>query len=133
MTSIIAAGRISHQVESSRLPSGLLSRLHLIEITQALLILAVALVMLSGSFHTVAASKSQGENRLAMDQAGRHAHPDQRRAARSSADPAYTEPHIAHRQCSDENALPMDTFIVSTLDPGHRRSLEGFGPKDTVG
>jgi hypothetical protein len=27
----------------------------------------------------------------------------------------------------------MATFTVSTLDPGHRRSIEGFGPEDTVG
>jgi len=31
-----------------------------------------------------------------------------------------------------ENALPIDSVTVSSLDPGHRRALEGFGAEDTV-
>jgi hypothetical protein len=28
--------------------------------------------------------------------------------------------------------VPLDSLSISTLDPGHRRSLEGFGAEDTI-
>jgi hypothetical protein len=31
-----------------------------------------------------------------------------------------------------ENNVPLDSLSISTLDPGHRRALEGFGAEDTV-
>jgi hypothetical protein len=30
------------------------------------------------------------------------------------------------------NAMPEDTITISTLDPAHRRAIEGFGAEDTV-
>jgi hypothetical protein len=31
-----------------------------------------------------------------------------------------------------QNGTPLDSITISTLDPFHRRALEGFGPEDTV-
>lgn len=106
----------------------------LIEIMLALAILAVVLVMLSGSFHTVAAGKVQGENRLALDQEGRillaELSSEIRGAVQTPLVPSRT---FLYGQARMQNALPLDTIMVSSIDPGHRRALEGFGAEDTVG
>jgi hypothetical protein len=100
----------------------------------ALSILAVVLVMLSGSFHTVAAGKVQGENRLALDQEGRlllaELSTEIRGAVQTPLIPSRT---FLYGQARMQNALPLDTIMVSSIDPGHRRALEGFGAEDTVG
>jgi hypothetical protein len=50
----------------------------------------MVLLMLAGSFHAVAGSKSHGENRIAIDQAARTIlAQDQRRIARRGADAVY--------------------------------------------
>ena len=105
----------------------------LIEIMLAIVILGMVMVMLAESFHAVGASKVHGENRIALDQAARTILSQMSDELRG----AVQTPFIASRvlligDARKEGGLPMDTFTVSTLDPGHRRSLEGFGPEDTV-
>lgn len=105
----------------------------LIEIMLAVAILGMVLLMLAESFHAVAGSKVHGENRIAIDQAARTILSQMSNELRG----AVQTPFIASRvillgNARKEGGAPMDTFTVSTLDPGHRRSLEGFGPEDTV-
>jgi prepilin-type N-terminal cleavage/methylation domain-containing protein len=105
----------------------------LIEIMLAVAILGMVLLMLAESFHAVAGSKAHGENRIAIDQAARTILSQMSNELRG----AVQTPFIASRvillgNARKEGGAPMDTFTVSTLDPGHRRSLEGFGPEDTV-
>jgi len=99
----------------------------------ALAILSVVLVMLSSSFHAVAAGKVQGENRLALDQEGRilltQLSGEIRGAVQTPLVPSRT---LLVGQGLMRNALPLDTITVSSLDPGHRRALEGFGAEDTI-
>jgi prepilin-type N-terminal cleavage/methylation domain-containing protein len=106
----------------------------LIEIMLATAILGMVLLMLAGSFHAVASSKSHGESRIAIDQAARTILAQISDELRG----AVQTPFIQSRVLLTGNArvdggLPMDTFTVSTLDHGHRRSIEGFGPEDIVG
>jgi type II secretory pathway pseudopilin PulG len=106
----------------------------LIEIMLAIFILGLVLLMLAESFHAVAASKVHGENRIALDQAARTILSQMTNELRG----AVQTPIIASRvlllgSARKDGGQPMDSFTVSTLDPGHRRSLEGFGPEDTVG
>jgi type II secretory pathway pseudopilin PulG len=105
----------------------------LIEIMLAIFILGLVLLMLAGSFHAVAGSKAHGENRIELDQVARTIISQMSNELRG----AVQTPFIASRVMLLGNARknrgePMDSFTVSTLDPGHRRSLEGFGPEDTV-
>ncbi len=106
----------------------------LIEIMLAVAILGMVLLMLAESFHAVAGSKTHGENRIAIDQAARTILSQMSNELRG----AVQTPFIASRvillgHARKDGGEPMDSFTVSTLDPGHRRSLEGFGPEDTVG
>jgi type II secretory pathway pseudopilin PulG len=112
---------------------GYTSAFTLIEIMLAIFILGLVLLMLAESFHAVSNSKVHGESRIALDQAARTVLAQMSDELRG----AVQTPFIASRvlllgNARKEGGLPMDTFTVSTLDPGHRRSLEGFGPEDTV-
>ena len=105
----------------------------LIEIMLAVAILGMVLLMLAESFHAVSGSKAHGENRIAIDQAARTILSQMSDELRG----AVQTPFIASRvillgSARKNGGAPMDTFSVSTLDPGHRRSLEGFGPEDIV-
>jgi prepilin-type N-terminal cleavage/methylation domain-containing protein len=105
----------------------------LIETMIALAILALILVMLAGSFHAVAASKVQGENRLTVDQEGRVILAELSREVRGAVQtPLIPSRTLLFGQGRMQNAVPLDTIIVSSLDPGHRRALEGFGAEDTL-
>lgn len=106
----------------------------LIEIMLATAILGMVLLMLAGSFHAVAGSKSHGENRIAIDQAARTILAQISDELRGAVQTPFIQSRVLLTgNARMNNGLPMDTFTVSTLDPGHRRSLEGFGPEDIVG
>jgi prepilin-type N-terminal cleavage/methylation domain-containing protein len=105
----------------------------LIEIMLAVAILGMVLLMLAESFHAVAGSKTHAENRIEIDQAARTILSQMSNELRG----AVQTPFIASRvvllgHARKDGGEPMDNFTVSTLDPGHRRTLEGFGPEDTV-
>ncbi|MGH7931737.1 MAG: prepilin-type N-terminal cleavage/methylation domain-containing protein [Candidatus Binataceae bacterium] len=105
----------------------------LIEIMIAVFILGLIMVMLAGSFHAVSSSKVEGENWIAVNQEGRAI----LFALSNEIRGAVQTPMIASRvlligQGGMRDGVPMDSVTVSTLDPGHRRSLEDFGPEDIV-
>jgi prepilin-type N-terminal cleavage/methylation domain-containing protein len=106
----------------------------LIEIMLAVAILGMVLLMLAQSFHAVAASKVHGENRIAIDQSARTILAQMSDELRGAVQTPFYPSRVSMVGLARmEGGQPMDTFTVSTLDPGHRRSLEGFGPEDTVG
>jgi len=105
----------------------------LIEMMLAVAVLALILLMLAGSFHEVSMSKVQAENHIAVDSAARAIVTEMGReirgAVQTTAIPSRVllmgEPHAHGSQL-------RDSISVSTLNPGHRRSLEDFGAEDTV-
>jgi hypothetical protein len=100
----------------------------------AIFILGIVLLMLAQSFHAVAGSKAHGENRIALDQAARTILTQMSDELRGAVQTPYVPSRVLLMGVARmEGGMPMDTFTVSTLDPGHRRSVEGFGPEDTVG
>lgn len=105
----------------------------LIEIMIAIAILALILVMLAGSFHAVATGKVQGENRLALDQEGRVILSEITNEIRGAVQtPLIPSRTLLVGQGRMQNAVPIDSVTVSSLDPAHRRAVEGFGAEDTV-
>ena len=106
----------------------------LIEVMIAVAILGLVFAMLAGSFHTVATGKVQGESHLAAAQQSRTILTGMSNEIRGTVQTAMTNPSqvtvIGTGRMEDR--APLDALSISTLDPGHRRALEGFGPEDTV-
>jgi prepilin-type N-terminal cleavage/methylation domain-containing protein len=114
-------------------PDGLSAGFTLIEIMLAMAILALILVMLAGSFHAVAAGKVQAESHIVLDAAGRAIVWQMANEIRGAVQTFMVQSRIlllgeGHVQ----NGRALDSVSVSTLDPGHRRTLEDFGPEDTI-
>jgi prepilin-type N-terminal cleavage/methylation domain-containing protein len=105
----------------------------LIEIMIAVAILGQVFVMLAGSFHTVATGKVQGEGHLAAAQESRTVltgiSNEIRGAVQTPNNPSQVTVMGTGRM---QSHTPLDSLSISTLDPGHRRALEGFGAEDTV-
>jgi prepilin-type N-terminal cleavage/methylation domain-containing protein len=105
----------------------------LIEIMIAVVILGFILVMLTESFHTVATSKVHGENSLAVAQAGRTIILQMSDELRGAVQTPFTASKtLLQGHARMQHFVPADTLSVSTLDPGHRRALEDFGPEEVV-
>lgn len=105
----------------------------LIEIMIAVVVLGLILVMLTESFHTVATSKAHGENSLAVAQAGRTIILQMSSELRGAVQTPFTASKtLLEGHARMQHFLPADTLTVSTLDPGHRRALEDFGPEEIV-
>jgi prepilin-type N-terminal cleavage/methylation domain-containing protein len=105
----------------------------LIEMMLAIAVLGIILVVLAESFHAVSGSKVHAENRIAIDQAARSILTQMSDELRGAVQtPFITSRVMLIGQARMQGGRAMDTVTVSTLDPGHRRSLEGFGPEDTV-
>jgi len=106
----------------------------LIEIMIAVAILGLVFVMLAGSFHTVATGKVQGESHLAAAQQSRTVLTGMSNEIRGTVQTAMSNPSqvMVIGTGRMENRAPLDSLSISTLDPGHRRALEGFGAEDTV-
>ncbi|HLW71226.1 MAG TPA: prepilin-type N-terminal cleavage/methylation domain-containing protein [Candidatus Binataceae bacterium] len=106
----------------------------LIELMLAVAILGLIMVMLAGSFHAVATGKLQGENRLVTAQQGRSVLWQMSNEIRGAVQTQnVTASNVSLiGQGRMQNNSPLDSISFSTLDPGHRRSLEGFGAEDTV-
>jgi type II secretory pathway component PulJ len=99
----------------------------------AVVILAVIMVMLAGSFHAVATSKVQAENRIAVDDAARAIMAEMAREIRGAVQTAGTPSRVLLIGSSHGHGRQvLDSISVSTLSPGHRRTLEDFGAEDTV-
>jgi prepilin-type N-terminal cleavage/methylation domain-containing protein len=105
----------------------------LIEMMLAITILALVLVMIAGSVHAIAQSKLHAESRLYTAAEGRailaQMSNELRGAVQTPVVPSYVvllgHPHMS-------NGVAIDELTVSTLDPGHRRSITGFGSEDMV-
>jgi prepilin-type N-terminal cleavage/methylation domain-containing protein len=105
----------------------------LIEIMIAVVVLGLVLLMLAQSFHTVATSKVHGENVLAMTQAARTVVLQMSDELRGAAQTPFTASKtMLTGHARMQHFVAMDTLSVSTLDPGHRRALEDFGPEAIV-
>ena len=105
----------------------------LIELMLAVAILGLIMVMLAGSFHAVATGKMQAENRLVAGQQSRSVLWQMTNEIRGAVQTPNIASHVALvGEGRMENNTPLDSLSFSTLDPGHRRSLEGFGAEDTV-
>src|ERR1051325_1205365 len=105
----------------------------LIELMIAMAILAMIFVMIAGSFHAIAAGKTQAEGRLGTDQQSRTVMWEMSNEIRGAVQTAGIPSHLELEGLGRmENNTPMDSLTISTLDPGHRRTLEGFGAEDLI-
>jgi prepilin-type N-terminal cleavage/methylation domain-containing protein len=105
----------------------------LIEMMLAVAVLALIMVMLAGSFHAVATSKVQAENHLAVDSAAREILSGMTNELRDAVQTALLPSRVLLMGESHGHDFQIaDSFSVSTLSPGHRRTLEDFGAEDTV-
>ena len=105
----------------------------LIEIMIAVAILGLVFVMLAGSFHAVATGKVQGEGHLAAAQESRTVLTGMSNEIRGTVQTPNNPSQVMVLGTGRmESHTPLDSLSISTLDPGHRRALEGFGAEDTV-
>ena len=105
----------------------------LLELMLAVAILGLIVVMLAQSFHAVAASKLHAEERLYSERSGRailwQMSNEIRGAVQTPLAPSRVLVLGAARY---QGGIPVNTLTVSTLDPGHRRSLDGYGAEEIV-
>jgi prepilin-type N-terminal cleavage/methylation domain-containing protein len=105
----------------------------LLELMLAVAILGLIVVMLAQSFHAVAMSKLHAEERLSSERGGRailwQMSNEIRGAVQTPLAPSRVLVLGAARY---QGGSPVNTLTVSTLDPGHRRSLDGYGPEEIV-
>jgi prepilin-type N-terminal cleavage/methylation domain-containing protein len=105
----------------------------LIELMLSLALLALIMIILFGTFHAVAASKLHGETRVESDQQGRSLIWMMCRELRGAVFTPLIPSHVLMvGQASRQAGMPMDTITFATLDPGHRRALEGFSAEEVV-
>ena len=105
----------------------------LIEIMLAVAILGVIMVMLASSFHAVAMGKTHAEGRLLSNRQARAILAQ----LTNELHGAVQTPLIASQvmlvgQGRTQNGAALDTLLVSTLDPGHRRSITSFGAEELI-
>jgi prepilin-type N-terminal cleavage/methylation domain-containing protein len=105
----------------------------LLELMLAVAILGLIVVMLAQSFHAVAMSKLHAEKRLYSERSGRailwQISNEIRGAVQTPLAPSRVLVLGAARY---QGGSPVNTLTVSTLDPGHRRSLDGYGAEEIV-
>lgn len=105
----------------------------LIEMMLAVAVLAVILVMLAGSFHAVATSKVQAESHIAVDSAARAILAGMANEIRGAVQTTFIPSRVLLTgESHGQGRQVVDSISVSTLSPGHRRTLEDFGAEDTV-
>jgi len=120
-----------------RLPSARIERVSagftLIEMMLAVAVLALILAMLAGSFHAVAMSKAQAESHMALDSASRAILARMAAEIRGAVQTGFLPSRVLLvGQIRGSHDQELDSVSVSTLNPGHRRTLEDFGAEDTV-
>jgi prepilin-type N-terminal cleavage/methylation domain-containing protein len=105
----------------------------LLELMLAVAILGLIVVMLAQSFHAVAMSKLHAEERLYSERSGRailwQISNEIRGAVQTPLAPSRVLVLGAARY---QGGSPVNTLTISTLDPGHRRSLDGYGAEEIV-
>src|SRR5260370_10183453 len=91
------------------------------------------MVMLTGAFHAIAAGKVQAESWLGVDQTARAILWQMSNEIRGAAQTPLVASHVmVVGQARTRSGTPLDSITVSTLDPGHRPTLEDFGPEDAI-
>jgi prepilin-type N-terminal cleavage/methylation domain-containing protein len=105
----------------------------LLELMLAVAILGLILVMLAESFHAVAMSKLHAENRLYAERAGRTILWEMSQEIRGAVQTPLVPSRVVMLGAAKyQGGVPVNTLTVSTLDPGHRRSIDGYGAEDIV-
>lgn len=105
----------------------------LLELMVAIAILGLIMVMVAESFHAVAQSKVHAETRIAIDQSARLVMFQLSNELRGAVQTPFIPSHVLLLgQAHQQNFQPMDTITFSTLDPGHSRYIEDFGPEVTI-
>jgi prepilin-type N-terminal cleavage/methylation domain-containing protein len=105
----------------------------LIEMMLAISILGLILAMLAGSFHAVAVGKVQAEGHIAADSTARAILAEMAREIRGAVQTASLPSRVLLMgEVHGQGSQVLDSISVSTLSPGHRRTLEDFGAEDTV-
>lgn len=105
----------------------------LMELMLSLALLALIMVILYSSFHAVAASKMHAEVRVESDQQGRTLMWLMCRELRGAVFTPLIPSHVLLvGQASRQGGMPMDTITFATIDPSHRRALDGFSAEEDV-
>lgn len=105
----------------------------LLELMLSLGLLALIMVILFGSFHAVAASRLQAENRMNADQEGRALIWMMCRELRGTVFTPLVPSHTYMQgQASKQAGMALDSISFSTLDLSHRRALNGFSAEEIV-
>ncbi len=117
----------------ARVVSGAARGFTLLELMVAVAILGLVMAMVAESFHAVASSKVHAEDRLALDESARLVMFQLGNELRGVVQTPFTPSRVMLLgQAREQNFQPMDTITFSTLDPGHSRYIEGFGPEVTL-
>lgn len=105
----------------------------LIELMLAVAILAIIVVMLAEAFHAVSLSKLHAESRLTSERSGRAVLWQMSNEIRGAVQtPLAPSRVIVLGSARYQGGAPTNTLTVSTLDPGHRRSIDGYGAEEIV-
>jgi prepilin-type N-terminal cleavage/methylation domain-containing protein len=105
----------------------------LLEMVLAMAILGLIVVMLAQSFHAVATSKLHAEARLYSERSGRAILWQMSNEIRGAVQtPLAPSRVLVLGAAKYQGGSPVNTLTVSTLDPGHRRSLDGYGAEEIV-
>ena len=105
----------------------------LLELMLAVSILGLIVVMLAQSFHAVATSKLHAEERLYSERSGRAILWQMSNEIRGAVQtPLAPSRVLVLGAAKYQGGSAVNTLTVSTLDPGHRRSLDGYGAEEIV-
>jgi len=105
----------------------------LMELMLSLALLALIMIILYGTFHAVAASKMHADVRVESDQQARTLMWMMCRELRGAVFTPLIPSHVLMvGQASRQGGMPMDSITFATLDPGHRRTLDGFSAEEII-
>lgn len=103
------------------------------ELMLSLALLALIMIILYGSFHAVAVSKLHAEVRVESDQQARTLMWLMSRELRGAVFTPLIPSHVLLvGQASRQGGMPMDSITFATLDPSHRRALDGYSAEEDV-
>ncbi len=105
----------------------------LLELMLAVAILGLILAMLAESFHAVASSKVHAEDRLNSERAGRAIVSQMSDEIRGAVQTPLAPSRVLFLGSARyQGGVPINSLTISTLDPGHRRSIDGYGVEEIV-
>jgi prepilin-type N-terminal cleavage/methylation domain-containing protein len=105
----------------------------LLEMVLAVAILGLIVVMLAQSFHAVATSKLHAEERLYSERSGRAILWQMSNEIRGAVQTPLAPSRVLFLGAAKyQSGSAVNTLTVSTLNAGHRRSLDGYGAEQIV-